>query len=390
LRFLVGEHHGGCVPFSVPRHVTSAILQTNLPILLQIEPAPRARGRSRARVRLNPSGSLEHAARQSLRRVVSRRFAAWTGVPASPGGVLGHPPPPVALPWRAGSIASNREIKRALDRVRARCDLGSRRDADPVGFVHRYEVAEDQEIVALLAASVAFGNVKAIRAKLEDALRRLGPRPSLTADDQVATFAAMHGWVHRVYRGEDIARLVIGARRVQRASGTLGARFTEDLGASPDLREALARFCDAIRNAGGLAAGDSVRRGPSHLLPDPRGGGANKRLLLFLRWMVRPADGVDLGLWRNVDPSVLVIPVDVHIHKLAKNLGLVRQKTLSFKTAEEITERLRMFDPNDPVKYDFSLCHMGMLQRCPSRRDDKRCEGCGVMPVCRHWHKPPR
>lgn len=281
--------------------------------------------------------------------------------------------------------ARTRAIKRALDRIRKDCDMRARRASDPVSFVHRYEALHDQELVALVASAVAFGNVKSILAKLEDAFERLGPRPSEKADDQLGTFAAMHGWIHRVYRGEDLARLLIGARRVQRASGSLGARFAKDLRDAGDLTEGLARFCDAIREAGGFARGSTTRRGPGHLLPDPRAGSANKRLFLFLRWMIRPADGVDLGLWRGIDPAVLLIPVDTHIHKLARNLGLSTRKDVSLKTSQEITLHLRKLDPSDPVKYDFSLCHMGMLQRCPSRKDVKRCEGCGVMPVCRHW-----
>jgi endonuclease III len=91
-------------------------------------------------------------------------------------------------------------------------------------------------------------------------------------------------------------------------------------------------------------------------------------------------------LWRSkVDASRLLIPVDVHIHKLAKNLGLTERATPSWATAEEITAALRRFDPADPVRFDFALCHMGMAQQCPSRRDAARCEGCGVQPVCRHW-----
>jgi endonuclease III len=100
--------------------------------------------------------------------------------------------------------------------------------------------------------------------------------------------------------------------------------------------------------------------------------------------MGRPADGVDLGAWR-IDPSLLLVPVDVHIHRLAKNLGLTRRPSPSWRTTEEITRSLARFDPRDPTKYDFSLCHMGMLQRCPSRRDPERCDGCGVQPVCVHW-----
>jgi uncharacterized protein (TIGR02757 family) len=129
---------------------------------------------------------------------------------------------------------------------------------------------------------------------------------------------------------------------------------------------------------------DGPRRGPAHLLADPRGPSSSKRLLLFLRWMVRAPDGVDLGLW-NVDPAALLVPGDVHIHKRAYNLGFTRRRAASWRTTEEITQSLARFDPADPTKYDFSLCHMGMLQRCPSRRDPRRCEGCGVKPVCIHW-----
>ena len=161
------------------------------------------------------------------------------------------------------------------------------------------------------------------------------------------------------------------------------ALFQVELAALDSLRDALAAWCDAIRAAGGLRR-DGARRGPAHLLPDPRGPSGSKRLMLFLRWMVRPADGVDLGLW-DVDPSRLLVPVDVHIHRLARNLGFTRRRDLSWRTTEEITAALARFDARDPVRYDFSLCHMGMLQRCPSRRDETRCEGCGVQPVCIHW-----
>jgi uncharacterized protein (TIGR02757 family) len=139
----------------------------------------------------------------------------------------------------------------------------------------------------------------------------------------------------------------------------------------------------AIRHAGGLHLRPQDR-GAAHILPDPGKGSAAKRLMLLLRWMIRPADGVDLGLW-PVPASVLLMPVDTHIQKLGYNIGLTDRSGASWKTAEEITAALRRFDPDDPVKYDFALCHLGMLQHCPSRRDPDRCAGCGVKPVCRHW-----
>ncbi len=291
--------------------------------------------------------------------------------------------------------AHDRAVKKALDRVRSRCDGAARRDADPVGFVHAFAAAQDRELVALVASAIAFGNVKTIRAKLEDILRRLGPRPAEAAEDARALGARLRGWKHRVFRGEDIACLLVGARAVQRTCGSLGARFEADLaeadGITPDpydaVRLALTNWCEAIRKAGGLRRGGR-RRGPAHLLPDPRGSSGNKRLLLFLRWMVRPADGIDLGLW-NIPAARLLVPVDVHIHKLSRNLGFTGRGALSWRTTEDITRALARFDPADPTKYDFSLCHMGMLQHCPSRADEKRCEGCGVKPVCLHWSVPP-
>lgn len=287
----------------------------------------------------------------------------------------------------AARLAPGGPVHAALDDVLARCDRAARVATDPVEYVHRYASDPlDAELVALIAASVAFGNVKALRAKLADALDRLGPGPARAADDAAAVRRRLRGWVHRVYRGEDLAGLVIGARRVQVGSGSLGAAFGAALRASGgDLREALARFVDAIRRQGGLDA-RGASRGARHLLPDPRANSGCKRLLLFLRWMVRGPDGVDLGLFRAyVEPAALLLPVDVHIHKLAKNLGLTRRAGTSWRTTAEITDALRRYDAADPARYDFALCHLGMAMRCPSRRDPARCEGCRVRPVCRHW-----
>ena len=301
---------------------------------------------------------------------------------------------------RAAAEAARRaELGRRLDAIRAREDLRARVSEDPVAVVHRYEARADRELVALLASSVAFGNVKAIRAKLDELLERIGSSPSRAAEDEEALLARLATFRHRVYQGEDLGRLLLGARRLQREAGSLGAAFVRELsradvratqgrgGAGHEaFREALAAFCDRIRALGGLGEGegDDGRRGPRHLLPDPRAGSGAKRLFLFLRWMVRPADGIDLGLW-DVPTWRLLVPVDVHIHKLSRNLGLTRRREVSWRTAVEITSALATYDAVDPTRYDFSLCHLGMVQRCPSRADPVRCEGCGVQPVCLHW-----
>jgi len=272
-------------------------------------------------------------------------------------------------------LASNARLKKTLDGVRDTCDVAARLGLDPVGVVRRYAHPLDRELVGLVAAGVAFGNVRTIRNKLEEILDRVGDPPRTKAEDARALQKSLSNFRHRVFTGDDVARLMIGARRVQKKHRSLGARF-ESLLPKNDFREALAILCDEIREAGDM--------GVRHILPDVRAGSAVKRLLLWVKWMSRPDDGVDLGQW-NVPLSSLVIPVDTHIHKLSKNLGLTKRNDTSWKTAEEITAGLAKLDRDDPTKYDFSLCHLGMLQRCPSRRDPKRCEGCPVKPVCRHW-----
>jgi uncharacterized protein (TIGR02757 family) len=281
----------------------------------------------------------------------------------------------ITKPALATDAQKNDRLRKTLDDVRDNCDVQARLGLDPVGVVRRYAHPLDRELVGLVAAGVAFGNVKTIRNKLEEILDRVGDPPRAKAEDARAVKKALSNFRHRVFTGDDVARLMIGARRVQKKHGSLGARFEGHLRKN-DFRESLARLCDEIREAGEM--------GTRHILPDVRAGSAVKRLLLWVKWMSRPDDGVDLGQW-NVPLASLVIPVDTHIHKLSKNLGLTNRNDTSWKTAAEITSGLAKLDRDDPTKYDFSLCHMGMLQRCPSKRDPKRCEGCPVKPVCRHW-----
>ncbi|AKT43284.1 TIGR02757 family protein [Chondromyces crocatus] len=286
-----------------------------------------------------------------------------------------------------GRSARDERLLRALEEVRARCPVNERRASDPVEFVHQYADVLDRELVALLASAMAFGNVKALRAKIADALARIGPEVARAAEDPEALRSCLRGWKHRVYTAEDLVCLLLGARRMQREAGSLGEALADALRRTGTLREALSSWTQGIRVAGGLQ--HRATRGAAHILADPGKGSAAKRLLLMLRWMARPADGVDLGMW-PIPPAALIIPVDVHIQKLGYNIGLTDRRTTNWKTAEEITAALRRFDPEDPVKYDFALCHLGMLQRCPSRRDPARCDGCGVMPVCRHWSQEVR
>jgi uncharacterized protein (TIGR02757 family) len=102
---------------------------------------------------------------------------------------------------------------------------------------------------------------------------------------------------------------------------------------------------------------------------------------MMLRWVVRPADGIDLGLWSGIAPAQLVIPVDTHVCRISRYLGLTSRKAADWRMAQEITTVLRTFDPADPVKYDFSLAHLGISEGC-NGKDMSRCTSCPIVGIC--------
>lgn len=122
-----------------------------------------------------------------------------------------------------------------------------------------------------------------------------------------------------------------------------------------------------------------------HLLPRADKGSACKRIHLYLRWMVRPGtEGVDFGLWRRVDPSKLLIPVDTHILRIAKNLGFLPARTqTTLRAARKVTEALKKANLADPVRYDFALCRLGILKKCPPASRLEQCRECDLHAICR-------
>jgi uncharacterized protein (TIGR02757 family) len=292
-------------------------------------------------------------------------------------------------PLRAARAAALRPLLDALD---AGLDRRARVAADPVELPRRYADPLDQEVAALVAACLAYGRADVFKPLLVRILETMGPSPAAfvrafarAPDPRVFPFAR-----YRFNRPPDLAALAAAAGDVALRHGSLGARFgalfREEGGEPGALRPALARFADELRGAppvAGLLRGRGPR-GIRHLLPDPRGPGASKRWNLYLRWMVRGPDTVDLGAWRGlVPPAALVVPLDTHVHRVARCLGLTRRRDASWRTAEEITAALRRVDPEDPVRYDFALCHLGMSGVCPARRDPRRCGECPLADACR-------
>lgn len=271
-------------------------------------------------------------------------------------------------------------------------DAAGRMRGDPVELPHRYREQLDVEVSALLSAALAYGRVDLFKPRLAELLDGLGPHPGRTARDLAPRelLERTRGFSYRMTDGRDVACLLHGAGQIARVHGTLGAAFVAHhrrLGGDT-VREALGAFVDDLlapdfRPITGARTREPTRR-LKHLLPHPARGSACKRLNLFLRWMIRPADGVDFGLW-DVPASALVIPLDTHVHRIGGFIGLTRRKDLSWRTAAEITGRLRALDDDDPVRFDFALSHLGISGSCPSRRDERKCAGCPLRPICRHW-----
>jgi uncharacterized protein (TIGR02757 family) len=282
-------------------------------------------------------------------------------------------------------------LRPLLERLDATLDRAARLAADPVELPRRYRSPDDQEVAGLLAASLAYGRADLFKPILTRLLDQLGPSParSVEAFARAPDPAALAWFRYRFNQPADLAALLAAIGTLRRAHGSLGARFAALYareGASPAaLRPALAAFASELRESPPVAALLEGRglRGLRHLLPDAAGPGAAKRWNLYLRWMVRGPDSVDLGAWRGVPRAALLMPLDTHIQRVARRLGLTGRADAGWRTAEEITAALRLVDPADPVRYDFALCHLGMCGACPPRLTPAHCAACPLVSACR-------
>lgn len=278
-------------------------------------------------------------------------------------------------------------LRPLLDGFLAGHDPLQRFPNDPVELVHRYTSPSDIEVAGLLCASLAYGRVDLFKPVLTKLLDRMGPSPSQFCRDMPSGrhWAGLEDLVYRFNRGADLGCLLWACGEAQREHGSLGALFEQGLrDGDGTLRDGLERFIRWLRGRdfGAVRRRLGRPRALEHLLPAPSTGGACKRLNLFLRWMVRgKTGGVDFGVWR-LPPSLLVIPLDTHIARMARNLGLTARRDLSWRTAEEITASLRLLDAHDPIKFDFALCHFGMSGACPPKRTAARCIVCELRSGC--------
>jgi uncharacterized protein (TIGR02757 family) len=280
-------------------------------------------------------------------------------------------------------------LKEPLERLYRDFDYAARVDRDAIRFPLRYPDPADREIVALLTACLAYGRVDLFGQALEPALAAMGPSPArfVRAFDVERAGARFRGFIYRFNRPRDLVAFCAAAREILGTYGSLEACFMA--GYSPedaDVGPALDRFARAFLDADlkRVFPRGRLSRGYRHLFPLPSAGGPCKRLHLFLRWMVR-REPPDFGLWRGVSPAKLLIPVDTHVENMSRAVGLTRRRTRNWRMAADITRRLAALDPDDPVKYDFALCHKRMSGDCLGRRDAVVCAPCGLRTVCLRW-----
>ena len=251
--------------------------------------------------------------------------------------------------------------------------------ADPVNLVRPFARPEDREVAGFCAAALAFGRVASVLASISTLFRILGDRPAdyVRSFDPSAPHPELYAMVHRWTRGRDLAALLWILRQMLERSGSVEKFFAEglseddvDVGAALDGFSRRALALDVRRVYGRVPK----RAGVCYFFPRPSAGSACKRLNLYLRWMVRN-DAVDLGAWRTVRPGQLIVPLDTHVIRLARCLRLTRYASPGWRMATDITRHLREMDPIDPVKFDFSICHVGMMNACGfgRRQGDSQC-----------------
>jgi uncharacterized protein (TIGR02757 family) len=265
--------------------------------------------------------------------------------------------------------------------------------SDPIQLVRPFSDAADREIAGFCAAALAFGRVQSVINSIQTLFDIMGSRPAqyVRAFEPDARHPELRKMVHRWTRGDDLAALLWILRQMLEQSGSIEAFFlegdrpdAEDVGVALDSFSTRALTLDIRRAYGRLPK----RPGVCYFFPRPSAGSACKRLNLFLRWMIR-RDEVDLGVWTRIPRSRLVVPLDTHLIRLGRCLRLTKYVSPGWKMAADITASLRKLDADDPVRFDFSICHVGMRDQCGFGRKQGDTQ-CPLRGLCHPRVRRPR
>ncbi|MEI8388789.1 MAG: TIGR02757 family protein [bacterium] len=231
---------------------------------------------------------------------------------------------------------------------------------DPLQFPHKFKSQSDIEVSGLISSCLAYGN----RKKIVETLMKVheifndSPAEFVINFDIDRDAELFKGFVYRYTQERDLILLIYVIGQALKEYGTLEKAFMK--GFVPDeenIKASLTNFVQLLRSY--IPCDETTCRGLFHLIPSPELGSACKRLNLFLKWMIRKSS-VDLNIWKNIPANKLIIPLDTHVARISRKWKLTERKSNDWKTAEEITEKLKEFDAIDPVKYDFAIFGLGI------------------------------
>jgi uncharacterized protein (TIGR02757 family) len=264
-------------------------------------------------------------------------------------------------------------------------------DSDPIRFSYQYSDSKDREIVALISALYAFGNVKMIFRTLENIFAFLGPKPHQKllemTTKQLSSYAFM---THRWIKPSDTRAFLKLLKNLLEKHETIENSYIQFYQSSdPTLEQSIIEWMKYLHEICAYIQKTPLTRGQKFLLSSPGGGSTSKRIIMFFRWIVRRTKP-DLGLWKGVSPSQLLMPLDTHLFRFSKYLGFTKRKQAVWKAVVETTTHFRKISPQDPVQYDFSLARLGILKLCIHRADLKKCSICPIQPHCRLGRKIDR
>ena len=253
---------------------------------------------------------------------------------------------------------SHSDLKAFLDEKYLQYNCVNFIETDPISIPRRFTRKEDIEIAAFLSATIAWGQRVTIIRNANKLVDLMDGQPfEYLTNGSFDDLKRFDTFVHRTFNGIDCQYFIIALSQIYREMGGLEKQFADGLAIDGTIKTAITHFRDIF-----LSYAPQPRTGKH--IANPSTGSSAKRINMFLRWMVRPAKcGVDFGLWESIPTSALMMPLDVHSGNVARKLGLLQRTQNDWQAVEELTANLRLFDPADPVKYDFALFGLGAFEK---------------------------
>lgn len=261
-------------------------------------------------------------------------------------------------PLRKRTLKGLLELKPYLDELNDRVEEPGYIESDPVQFMHAFTEKKEIEIAGFLAAMMAWGRRDIVISKVDDLLNRMDYSPfEFVQNYDQRHYSALNGFKHRTFKPADIHGILSVLKEIYKTYGDL-ENFWEKCYRLGSLsgRPFLSHFQEEF-----FAQSREIQSRTLKHISNPEKGSTCKRLYMFLRWAIRKKSPVDIGIWNFMQPGELLIPFDVHVARQARKYGLVSRRSNDWKTVNELTQTLKILNPDDPARYDYALFGMGAL-----------------------------